>query len=822
MMRKSIGLGLLSLCLLPSSVLALPKEGLILFKDGFGVQGKIIELRDLFTDSASGAAFGIPAAGGLSLYIDDGVRRVFFSHTQLDRVLERKDKEKADRIVFVRSGPKSGTWGLFPGWALEDMTDWDMVKWRRSLTFDVGKGDKKVTMYQRIAAITNLQVQIQAETPYRLDASYFTREFSPEFIRTLLTNFMKEEKKIYKDKKEYEKRLDLARFFNEVGWHEEADKELASLETTYFDIKEKIAPLREVSKAALANILVGDLELAHKIGQHKQARKLLERYAKDELSALVLDRNKLLAEEIKGKYEGLKEKLDETAKALAELPSRSLDRAFWKRATDEILAGLNEDTLARLESFTTYAIQHLREVSDKRAPTQTAEQVLSLALTGWLQGNFAAEPEPKLARQLWEARELVRNYLLATPKERARILDSVSKSEEVHIDQVARMIQMLPPALASEKITSDIETRSISLTDSDGGDYLVQLPPEYHPYRSYPVLVLLNSHREKAEPMFKRFSDQAARNGYILVAPLWAKGGKSEYGYSEREHRVILDTIRDMRHAFNVDGDRVFLFGWEAGGDAAYDVGLSHPDQFAGVIAMNANPQYFPTRYVTNAQYLPLYVIEGERNAGKPKANRAMFKDLINNHYPAIYVEYKGRLSEWYSAEVETMFDWMNRKKRYQPMKQLGLPSPGSGRGEEFVTMRRGDNRFYWLTTDAIKDAHINTTSAWERGKQPATLQATIALGNELDIKAKGKEGGVEVTGAKVWTSIYVRSSGIGQFTLWITPAMHDFKRDIQVKWNGTPLGPPRKIQPNLAVLLEDYANMGDRQRLHYARISVP
>ena len=62
--------------------------------------------------------------------------------------------------------------------------------------------------------------------------------------------------------------------------------------------------------------------------------------------------------------------------------------------------------------------------------------------------------------------------------------------------------------------------------------------------------------------------------------------------------------IRDLRRRFNMDSDRVYLYGWEQGGLMAYDVGLSHPDQFAGVLPQNAGPNYFPLRYWLQAIYL--------------------------------------------------------------------------------------------------------------------------------------------------------------------------------------------------------------------------
>ncbi|MFO0965846.1 MAG: hypothetical protein U0793_09725 [Gemmataceae bacterium] len=853
-MRRSLLVGLVSVALFPAAAGAQPKEGLILFKDGFSLQGKVVEMRDLIIDPATGASFPVPA-GGLCLYLDDGVRRVFFAPTQLDRVVPRKDKELIDRMVLGLPRWK-GVKPFLPGWSLEEVGEWNS-KWQRSLRFSVTTSTRPLEMEQRIVLMSNYQIQIETRH-YHWNIAYFTREWGAEKVRTFIWDFMKEQK-AYKDKDELDKRLDIARFLNEAGWHKEADEELEKLERKFFEQVKRITPLRTAAKAALANALVDDMERAHKIGQSDFARRLLERYQKEEMATIVADRRKLLAEEIRSKYEGLAEKVDEAAKALVALPERTVDKVFWRKAVAEIRDGLNEDTLPRLESFATYAAQYRRDLDEKRTPSQSAEQVLALALTGWLQGNVAAEPEPKLARQLWQARELVQSYLQATNgADKTKILASVSKADEVHIDQVARMIQFLPPVRspdrvgekgaekaagacgdkagakagikgggagdekgARKKFTTEIEERSIELEDSDGGSYLVQLPPEYHPHRSYPLLLLLSSSRDKTDDMVKRFSAQAAREGYILAAPTRGKGVKSgEYGYTEKEQRSVLDCLRDIKQVYNIDSDRVFLFGWEAGGDMAYDVGLSHPDLFAGVIPMNANPQFFTLRYATNAQYLPLYVIEGERNAGKPKANRTLFKELVGNHYPAVYVEYKGRMSEWYATELETVFDWMNRKKRFHPLRQMGIYNTGGGRGEEFKTSRRADNRFYWLSTTAIADAFINDARAWKHHTLPATLQASISMGNELELKPGEK--GPEVKGAKVWTSIHVRTKGVKNFTLWITPAMHDFKRPLQVKWDGKPLSIPRMIQPNLAVMLEDYAYNGDRQRLPYARISTP
>ena len=42
--------------------------------------------------------------------------------------------------------------------------------------------------------------------------------------------------------------------------------------------------------------------------------------------------------------------------------------------------------------------------------------------------------------------------------------------------------------------------------------------------------------------------------------------------------------LRDAMRRFSIDSDRVFLSGHSIGGDAAWDIGLAHPDLWAGVI----------------------------------------------------------------------------------------------------------------------------------------------------------------------------------------------------------------------------------------------
>jgi poly(3-hydroxybutyrate) depolymerase len=203
------------------------------------------------------------------------------------------------------------------------------------------------------------------------------------------------------------------------------------------------------------------------------------------------------------------------------------------------------------------------------------------------------------------------------------------------------MIRLLPPPEAAAK-----RPEKGDKLQAMGVSYHIQLPPGYNHGRPWPVLMVLHHSQEKAEEELERWSDLAAQRGYILVAPQWTTGLKVPYGFSAKEHAAVLEALKDVRRKFQVDSDRVFLFGVESGGQPAFDIALSHPDQFAGALPMAARPDLYIPRYWPNAQYLHLYVVNGEFLGQAHKAMHNMCQEWIKHHYPAIYVEYKGRAAD--------------------------------------------------------------------------------------------------------------------------------------------------------------------------------
>lgn len=789
---------------------------IIVFKDGFVVRGDVKQPKDLLL-IPGGGALPIPLAGS-HFYIEDPVRRILFSPRQVASNGLIKEEPNKGLMRLKKHGTSIIGDSLLPGWQFESISDWDK-RWERKISVYVQDRDSRFDIVQRMTLLTPEHCRVDTMRinwiPY-----YFTKELGPDTLRKLLEQHYTNDKDS-KNLKEGEKRLEIFRFMYQTGWLEQAGKELDEIMTDHPDVKSQALDYKEKLDKLLASQLVDNLAMAMKASQYAAVDKALRHYQDAKLARQVSPKQVLQVAEIKNKRQAGSEKLKQARASLKSMAGRldAKGKAFAE-AIETILEEVHVDALPRLETFQVYAQQYEREIAEKKCKTtQTAEEVAALAITGWLQGDSVAEPDVKTAQALLQARKLLVDcQKIGDPTKRQRLIDAFAKEHRLGVDTFVRMIPFLPPPEPPESTSMEPQKLTIGEGQARGTPYLLQLPPEYHPSRSYPVLFLLHAVGDKAEYMMARFRELGARHGYILVAPTWGKGLRFSYQYSPDEHAVVTDCLRELRRNYQVDSDRVFLFGWRAGGTMAFDVGLSHPDLFAGVVTMNGNPTGFGHRYAANAQYLPFYCIEGDMNGNGPKAHRTLFKDWIRGGYNSLCVEYKGRASEWFTAELPIMFDWMNKKVRANPLQQLGLPGLGSARGEEFCTLRSSDNSFYWLTTNAISErcqAVYTDLGRKNPPVNPATLYARITLPENLFVKKDGV-----VNKADIYNHVDVRTRGVEQVTIWFGPKMIDFTKPVQLRVNGSAAN-RRKLEPSLRVLIDSFCERGDRQRLYTAKIDL-
>jgi pimeloyl-ACP methyl ester carboxylesterase len=272
-----------------------------------------------------------------------------------------------------------------------------------------------------------------------------------------------------------------------------------------------------------------------------------------------------------------------------------------------------------------------------------------------------------------------------------------------------------------------------------------------------------------------------------VIAPEYVtKADVKGYDYNPAAHQVLVDSLRDARHRFNIDSDRVFLTGHGMGGDAAWDMGLAHPHLFAGVMPINGAIDRHAKYYVDNARLLPVYLVAGELDADLVLRNANPLMSMMQQRYDLIYAEYAGAGPDPFFSEIHSLFDWMTRQTRPPPSKQISVK-----------TLRESDNRFYWLECTGFPDQLKGID--WSREKQRAVhalpVSATITPGNTLRI-----------------------SAGAAHYRLWLArgEGLVDFERKLKVEINGR-VRWNDFLKPDVGAMLEHVRITGDRQQLYWA-----
>lgn len=787
----------LALVLLPSA-----RADLIYLKDGYVIQGKIRRESVVEFDSVSKEMVSIPRG---FFMVDDGPRRLYFSPKQVS-IVERLAAPTEPGVLAGRSVTLIGSMPDMP--VIEEVVEtkeWDYKTWQREFFFRAPGNRPRVGLKQMIERITPYHLQMGAITKHRWHSAYLLREFEPDTIYKLLkANKAFAEPATLKPNQIVARRMRLINFLTQAGWFDLAEKELDRLVVDMPEQKSRVLEARAVIDQQRAKDAWEQIKTWYQAGRVEAVGDAIKNFPLRNAS------DKVLADlrEVRTRLSSQADSLKQASAALAEWSkeAKGEEGRELARASGVIAKEVHPANVERLEAFLSQAREAARRKARGAEQALKPEELLSLAVSGFLLGSPSATTKPAVALNLWKTRVFALEYVRETnAAARKKLLETYQKdvTPRVEIDEIAQMIDHLPPVEPAEKIGTEPTEEKCGPRGKTTYDLL--LPPEYTHNRQYPVIVALNHVGEKPADMIKRLQKLAADHGYIVAAPEWGRLANG-WNYDPDEHDRVLDTIRDLKRRFQVDGDRVFLIGLGEGAKGAFDVGLSHPDLFAGVMTMGAGPLFFPRRYWRNAQFLPIYAVSGTRIPGESAAAlREQFTNWVSRGFPAIWVEYKGRGMEWLSGELPLMFDWMRNQKRAFPLHRLGTDGGGGVFGQEFTTLRPDDNRFYWLSTTGISKRCQMPPGKWSNFVTAATMTAAVTQESNL---------------------VVVKTLGLSQLSVWIGRDAQgryllDLDRPVTIRvgldyvWNN------KKVPASLGVLMEDLYRRGDRKQLYVARVDI-
>lgn len=769
----------------------------ITLKNGVTLEGTLG-----FLDSLAAPALNPTGGGGNNtgikrvIIVDDELRRTMVP--ELHRASGPTPTPNTDKRIKVPQRVAETGFTVNTVGPILKVTPFD--EWGRRIYSMAGpKG--RIDVVQGITEVTPTYTRLQglnAATNYVWDMRIATSSLSRRELSRVLKSRI--------DVTKASDRLEIVGLYIQADRIQDARAELEEVVKDFPSLpalKEQVATLRQMS----AQRLIREIEFRKAAGQHRMAFAMASEFPVEGIDdATILSVREIIADYVKQKteYDQTLEHITASLKEITDDAARNRLQPYCQ----EIARDLNVNTMDRMADF-------MRLWDD---PKLLPEQKVALAVSGWLLGSGQATEKTAIAMSLGEARDLTRDYMNTKKKvERDEIIYKLKSLDGGTPAYLAKIVANMKPAIdppknkpvpmagddpaaanADEEQEENGPPQGLHEIDIPGmGEdnkftYYIQLPPEYDPYRKYPCIVTL--HSQGSSPLglidwwagtqsqkSKVRSGQATRQGYIVIAPKWTKDLQQSYEFSAREHAVVLGSLRDAMQKFSIDSNRVFLSGHTMGGDAVWDIGLAHPDLWAGVIAIGANVDKFSKLYQDNARYVPLYFIGGERDGSRSPNNGLEWDDYFRkagkSGYDVMIVEYLGRGHEHFYDEIQRIFEWMKLHERNFFPTEFKVTSA-----------RAWDNFFWWVEIDDLPAKSVLSPYNFPtRLPTLASLEAKVNANNTVTVKSPAKSG-----------------------RIYLSPKMLDFEKPIEVRVNNDRL---KHLEPNIEVLLEDVRTRGDRQQ---------
>lgn len=749
--------------------------GEVRMRSGMVLTGTPRKLQNLTGKSDSGAnVTAYPV-----LMVNAGATRYFLASKQVAEGGLNEDsslaKGEAFRIKQHKTNPKAFTLGSIGLFA--DVTPFDQYGHR---TVRLNTPRDTIAVHQGMTEITPDFVKLMGLN-YNWDYSIATKSIPAESLERVLRHRV--------DPRDSQLRLQLARFFIQAEMFPQAFQELEAIARDFPELKDKATSVYEGLMQEFGRVLLRELMLRVEAGQHQLAEDYARQMLNDRLGGAVRKDVQDFLRKCDQQRESMakaRELLDEVAGKLSDTRQQSKLQAL----RSVLVAELHPDSLSRLEPFL--------KSEDGFADAER----LALAYSGWVLGPANAVTDLDQAIRLWEARFLVQEALRSAEwDDRQDLYRKLRKVEGVGPESIRKLVPQIPPVVETPEIEPgrpfriDVEPADPELAFS----YSVLLPIEYSPQHAYPLIITMRAEGRTPEQMLEWWGGTpelpgfAQRRGYIVIAPEYAPPEQGTYYYDSATHRRVMAALNDARSRFPVDSDRVFLSGHGMGADAAFDLGFSHPDEFAGVIPICGVLDHYPKIYVENGLGTAWYVVGGEKDRDLGSRNYGIFDKIMASHgfkIDFLYSEFYQRGFEHYAEELPRIFDWMSLHRR------LPLPKDIA----KMRTLRKSDQRFFWVVAnDLPKNVVLPLPEGQRTHVKPDLVSAHVKPGS-------GSGNRIEL------------ESPSSRYTLWIHPDLVDLEKRVIVRIKSQQKHNDF-IEQNAAVMLEDYRERGDRQRLFVARL---
>lgn len=206
----------------------------------------------------------------------------------------------------------------------------------------------------------------------------------------------------------------------------------------------------------------------------------------------------------------------------------------------------------------------------------------------------------------------------------------------------------------------------LSAVDSTLQPYQMFVPSSYDKSKLFPLIIALHGMGADENSYLSAYGQgafkiEAEKHGYIVACPKGRKPASMYIGDAEKD---VMDVLAEVRRAYNVDPDRIYLTGHSMGGFGTWSVAMNHPDVFAAlgpVSGGNENPSN-----MSKIAHIPQIIVHGDDDhtvsVERSRAMVAMGKKLGAE---IKYIEVPGGdHGNVVAPNFPAVFEWFDAHKR--------------------------------------------------------------------------------------------------------------------------------------------------------------
>ncbi|HYE89017.1 MAG TPA: alpha/beta fold hydrolase, partial [Vicinamibacterales bacterium] len=204
--------------------------------------------------------------------------------------------------------------------------------------------------------------------------------------------------------------------------------------------------------------------------------------------------------------------------------------------------------------------------------------------------------------------------------------------------------------------TGDFERHYLLQGANEIMPYRVYVPKAYAPARATPLVIALHGLGGNEDSMFDSYSQQppqlAERHGFLLASPMGFRrdgfygsgimgaqdaAARRRGEYSEKD---VLEVLRLMKAAYNVDESRIYLIGHSMGAIGAWALAAKYPQTWAAVAAFAGTGA---PSLADAMKHIPQFVVHGDNDPTvNVSGSRNMVGALKKLNANVTYVEVPG------------------------------------------------------------------------------------------------------------------------------------------------------------------------------------